>query len=1065
MRKIKKISSSDHPDNICPTYLPTYLQYIHNLITLTNLRFRFFLKQISSAPFFRCSIHNLVEKKSLLYSALFVAVLFLGILPCDRETTAFAATIVMSAQNDLVIPGDGRVHKVYGTWGENHVTLEKGAAAHLFYFPGENIITMDTDSSKYFVSRSGAMVTIRSQDGTLVKIPATTQQQFIVFSSEPMPLQIRGHQIFLGNQRIVLEERPLDLMLPEPGANEHQPGDTWTEPVTGMEFVWVPAGSFMMGSSDDDPDANAREKPQHQVMFTHGFWMGKHEVTQRQWKAVMGSGNNPSHFLGDNLPVEQVSWTDAQDFIAAFNQISETIYALPTEAQWEYAARGGVEGQKYSGSDSADAVAWYRENKTHEVGTKEPNNWGLHDMSGNVFEWCEDWYDYYDDEPSENPMGPFHGSFRVNRGGSIANDETFLRPAFRSYNTIDVSGSNLGFRLVVINPGDRKEKKIWYRDADGDGHGNPSDWIEAVSQPEGYVADNTDCDDADPANWNNPVMDGNQPGDTWTEPVTGMEFVWVPAGSFMMGFPEEYPDTYSNEKPQHKVTLSQGFWMGKYEVTQGQWKQIMKNNPSWFQGDKIPAGVNADNLPVENVSWAPYMSGRNIHGQGGFIQKLNAATGLAFSLPTEAQWEYAARGGMENQAYSGSDDVDTVAWHYYNSDHRTHEVGTKKPNAWGLYDMSGNVEEWCEDWYDKNYYNNSPLIDPTGPSSGQTRVTRGGNFSLGARDLRSADRAYNTDRGNLRTLGFRLILVNQNTQQKKIWYRDADGDGHGNPDDWIKAVSQPDGYVADNTDCDDGDSTKRDTCTDQEYEEKVWIEPVTGMEFVWVPAGSFMMGSPDDEIGRGEDEKRHQVTLSQGFWMGRYEVTQGQWRQIMGSNPSEFQGERTPAGMDADNLPVEGVSFRFERHPEWSICGQDGFIQKLNAATGLVFSLPTEAQWEYAARAGEEEKTYSSGDDADNVGWYAYNSLNTTHEVGTKAPNSWGLYDMRGNVWEWCQDWKGDYPSGSVTDPMGPESGQIRVVRGGSWCRSARELRAADRNALLPSVRYNALGFRLIRQP
>ncbi len=227
----------------------------------------------------------------------------------------------------------------------------------------------------------------------------------------------------------------------------------------------------------------------------------------------------------------------------------------------------------------------------------------------------------------------------------------------------------------------------------------------------------------------------------------GMEFVWIPAGSFMMGSPDGVG--FSDERPQHKVTLTKGFWMSKYEVTQGQWKAVMGNNPSYFQGDDAPAGVNTDNLPVEEVSWNDVQE---------FIKRLNGMTGENYALPSEAQWEYAARGGVANQKYSGSDYPDTVAWYNDNSGNTTHEVGTKASNAWGLHDMSGNVWEWCQDHWHGDY-TGAPADGSAWEEAdpGRGRVGRGGGWDGFAGYLRSANRYFNSPGCRYDYTGFRLL--------------------------------------------------------------------------------------------------------------------------------------------------------------------------------------------------------------------------------------------------------------------------------------------------------------------
>ncbi len=230
---------------------------------------------------------------------------------------------------------------------------------------------------------------------------------------------------------------------------------------------------------------------------------------------------------------------------------------------------------------------------------------------------------------------------------------------------------------------------------------------------------------------------------------------------------------------------------------------------------------------------------------------------------------------------------------------------------------------------------------------------------------------------------------------------------------------------------------------------------VNGMKFVWVPPGDFMMGSPEDEPGRNDRETLHKVILTEGFYMQSTEVTQAQWEAVMGSNPSYFK----ECGPDC---PVESVSWE----------GAQAFIKKLNDRGGdYEYRLPTEAQWEYACRA-RTETAYNWGNESDCTKANYGNGLffseckdvnpGKTVEVGSYPPNFWGLYDMHGNVWEWCSDWFGYYPAGPATDPLGPESGADRVIRGGSWNDYAGLCRSAFRHHISPDYRYQSLGFRVV---
>jgi len=220
--------------------------------------------------------------------------------------------------------------------------------------------------------------------------------------------------------------------------------------VEGVSFnmILVEHGSFMMGATPEMTDQYDDENPVHQVTLTHDYYIGKYEVTQKLWKAVMGS--TPSRFYGDNLPVESVSWDDCQKFIRNLNIITGRRFRLPTEAEWEYAARGGRKsrGTQYSGGSDIHDVAWYKSNsdsRPHYVGTKQPNELGIYDMAGNVWEWCQDRNDRYTSSSQTDPRE----WFRVFRGGSWFRDEVHCRSSFRISTTPEFRCHELGFRLVL----------------------------------------------------------------------------------------------------------------------------------------------------------------------------------------------------------------------------------------------------------------------------------------------------------------------------------------------------------------------------------------------------------------------------------------------------------------------------------------------------------------------------------------------------------------------------------------------------------------------------------------
>jgi formylglycine-generating enzyme required for sulfatase activity len=227
--------------------------------------------------------------------------------------------------------------------------------------------------------------------------------------------------------------------------------------------------------------------------------------------------------------------------------------------------------------------------------------------------------------------------------------------------------------------------------------------------------------------------------------------------------------------------------------------------------------------------------------------------------------------------------------------------------------------------------------------------------------------------------------------------------------------------------------------------------------FVLISPGTFIMGSPETELGRGEDELPHEVIITRGFFLQTTAVTQGQWKAMMGNNPSRFSHK-------GDDHPVESVS--------WYDCQK--FIERLNSSSEHIYRLPTEAEWEYACRSGkffscsegEILELFCDHDpNLDAVGWYCGNSDRATHPAAQKKPNLWGIYDLHGNVLEWCQDWYGGtYPETPQTDPTGPITGPGRVIRGGSWFSNAKSCRSAARFYWSPNAKSDFIGFRLVKE-
>lgn len=533
---------------------------------------------------------------------------------------------------------------------------------------------------------------------------------------------------------------------------------------------------------------------------------------------------------------------------------------------------------------------------------------------------------------------------------------------------------------------------------------------------------------------------------------------WIPPGRFQMGSPETESGRWDEEGPRHWVILTEGFWLAETPCTQELWQKVM--------GDENPSGFVSSGQPVEQVSWENCQE---------FLDNLNGRIrGLEVWLPTEAEWEYACRAGTETATWRGDFEeldatlLDEIAWYGGDS---PNEVAIKVPNPWGLYDTLGNVYEWCWDLWGR--YKPGVAVDPEGPYEGTRRVIRGGSWSTNAEYVRAAHRSGPRPDARGRSMGFRL----------------SRGQGHGALE--VERASTL------------SDRAGRETNPRrQSRRSRAWVERLgwavdggadeygrwasfevggTTQRMRWIGPGRFLMGSPENEPGRFDDEgPRHEVTLTEGFWLGETPCTQALWEVVMGENPSYFK---------SPGRPVERVS--------WDDC--QWFFKRLNKSLpDLGVGLPTEAQWEYACRAGTEVATWlgeleilgeRNAPLLDTIAWYGGNSglhfdlergvdssdwgekqyphtRAGSREVGQKSPNPWGLYDMLGNVWEWCSDyWSEAYYDYSQTDPTGPEKGTKRVFRGGSWGDLARRVRSAERRERIPGGRYRNLGFRLSRGP
>ncbi len=565
---------------------------------------------------------------------------------------------------------------------------------------------------------------------------------------------------------------------------------------------------------------------------------------------------------------------------------------------------------------------------------------------------------------------------------------------------------------------------------------------------------------------------------------------WVPAGEFLMGSPDTEAERYDDEGPQHQVTLSKGFWIADTPCTQALWQAVLGQNPSSHKGQE---------LPVECVSWNDVRQ---------FCEQLNERIpGLGMRLPTEAQWEYACR-AVTTTRYWWGDDFDGSSANVGRQVGKTTVVKAFAANPFGLFDVHGNVWEWCADFWQE--YRSEHETDPEGPEKGSGRVIRGGSWLDSAGHARSAYRGRYDPASRGHDLGFRCLssvtaepseaavlpVAEQGTQTAHLGGAEKIVRAKT-----IKVVGEKTAKV------ESFRGTRIGIRTDAE---EYWFERLTFPEWAtafghdsfgvyadlqilgddstsicqrlrWIPPGRFRMGSPTNESGRVDTETEHDVTITDAFWLFETPCTQRIWEAVMGENPSHFSDP---------NRPVEQV--------DWAQANE--FADALTSMIGhadLNFSLPTEAQWEYACRAGTTTPIYSgslkilgsaNAPGLDAIAWYGGNSGHEydheksvdirkyewlsnkqyefdaagTRKVKQKRPNQWGLYDMLGNVWEWCLDRWGEYDHDSQVDPKGPKVGSDRVIRGGGWIYDARHARSASRNRHDPASRNNDLGFRCL---
>ncbi len=880
-----------------------------------------------------------------------------------------------------------------------------------------------------------------------------------------------------------------------------EPDDVITNSI-GMKLKRIPLGKFLMGSGPEEierekkevlrwapPWRISQEGPQHEVRITKPFYMGVHEVTVGQFRVFVqetkyktqaekeggafripialprkmdGNTNwlNPAFEQDDQHPVVCVSWYDAKEFCAWLSKKEGKTYRLPTEAEWEYACRAGTTTIYSCGNDDnglSDVANLGDESIKQEwpgfkhpygmmpwndgypftarVGMFQANAFGLHDMHGNVWEWLADWYaaDYFAKSPKEDPQGPESGNSRVARGSSWFEPAWICRSALRNHGLPSNRGNNIGFRVVY------------------------------------------------------------DPDDIITNSI-GMKLKRIPAGKFTMGSSPEEIERLKKEKlswppsdwqhaeaPQHKVRITKPFYMGVHEVTVGQFRQFAKATNYKTQAEKEggafrhfpdgsgkvdpqtnwlnPGFEQTDDHPVVCVSW---------NDAKEFCDWLSKKEGNSYRLPTEAEWEYVCRAGSSTRYCCGDDKQalkdfanladDSIklmwpAWPYpsgkgvsWDDGHPfTAPVGRFQPNAFGLYDMHGNVWE----------YKKSDLAveDPKDDLAGGSRVYRGGSWGSVIWNCRSACRVWGAPGSGFAHVGLRVVYVPEDMITNSIGMK-------------LKRI--PAGNFLMGSTPDEIERVKK--------------------ELHWQPRGW------------EAEAPQHEVRITKPFYMGIHEVTLGQFRQFVQATGYKTQADREggahrrfpPNGFEKLDPSCNWLNPGFEQtdeHPVVCVSWNDAkeFCDWLSRKESKTYRLPTEAEWEYACRA-ESTTQFCSGNDRQALKDFANaadeslkqklpgftgikepwnDGYPCTAPVGKFKANAFGLYDMHGNVFEWSLDGLRKYEKTAkpVNDPIGDMAGRGGMYRGGGWLEEAWNCRSACRHWHRPSERYDRVGFRVVYAP
>ena len=805
-----------------------------------------------------------------------------------------------------------------------------------------------------------------------------------------------------------------------------------------LEMIWVEPGTFTMGQT-------GVAEPEHNVTLTKGFYLGKYEVTQAQYEAVMlgndanlsatpsNSANNP------NRPVEKVSWRDVQVFLARLNEKQADslpdgwAYVLPTEAQWEYACRA-VTTTAYSWGDtiSPTDANWDHgndANQTENVGQYSANPWGFFDMHGNVWEWTADAYASFASGAQTDPFNDI-GSSRILRGGSFSNGNYQLKSSRRFNRTPSDRPTNVGFRLALrdINkaPTDLNSTAVL---------------AFQENQPVGTIIGEFNATDPDGHAITYHFVSGENNNSFFTLDTNGTL---------------KTATTFDYESNATSYTISVQAKDELNATTEGNFTVTLLDVYEDTDGDGFRDSLEAStgsnlndptSTPLQQglVAWYPFdgnasdMSGNGNHGT------VNGAT-----LGTD-------RHGVTGKAYSfdGVDDwIDLNGSAYPIGNGSSISFWAKRDfliqDNTTLISAAGNKGVFLKIHL---FWDGLVIFDYGQGISTRNRISHTMNVDFNQWNLWAWTRSQSDN--SLKIFKNGVLLKEDNSQtllesgnQSEIFNFFIGKDGSGNH--WKGILDELKIYNR-------ALSAEEISLLYRVESPNHFVDSAKDLEMIWVEPGTFTMG----QTGVTNAEPEHNVTLTKGFYLGKYEVTQAQYEDVMqGNTETNSSGDvisATPSNFAGNpNRPVERVSWEDIQVFLTRLNEQ----QAENLPSGWAYVLPTEAQWEYACRAGTTT-AYSWGETISASDANYNGSIGQTTNVGSYSVNPWGFFDMHGNVWEWTADAVGSYITGAQNDPLNVgTAGSTRVSRGGSWGTPLSYLRSAGRGGYPSSYRSN-IGFRL----